>query len=345
MVSFVLRFVAWGIRWILATFFFLLVMAASGYYVFNETLSGGQHVPVPDIQGMPIDKATLLLAERGLELGKQVQVPHPSLPKYSVISQRPAPGKIVRTGRKVYPTVSMGADYMRAPDLTNKSLKDASAELAQSNFRMGSVARIPHKTPRDTVLAQDPPPGATLPGQGSISLLVSGGSDQRNAFMPDIRGLSVQQMLAILAPYNVTPVPREVLMEDAPVDVVLSQNPAPNAPIVDGQAISYDVRPSGNIAIPDARYKTDVYHPMDFDWDEGDVRVDLLDLRGNRQTVWPPQTPSTGQPPRHYAAGQRLKIPVTYVQEATVEVYYKDKLVESYYLAGGAEPVKRRSAL
>jgi len=344
-VSFGLRFVAWGIRWTLATIFFMGVMAAAGYYVFTETLAGGQHVTVPNIEGMPITKVAYLLADQGLELGQQTQVPHPSIPKYCVITQRPAAGRVVRMGRKVYPTVSMGADFLQTPDLLNKTLEDARKELAQSSFRMGTVARIPSNTPRDLVLAQDPPPGADLADQGNIHLLVSGGSAQPSAFMPDLRGLSVQQVLAMLAPYNVTLVPSEVDLPDAPVDVVLNQNPPPNTVIAEGQVVTYQVKPSGAVEIPDARYKTTVIHPMDMDFDQGDVRVDLLDLRGNRQTVWPPPTLETTELPQHYAAGSQIKIPVTYVQEATVEVYFKDTLVESYYLAGGAEPIKRRITL
>ncbi len=340
-----LRFIAWGIRWAIATVFFLAVMAGTGYYVFTETLQGGAHVTVPNIEGMPITKVAFLLAEQGLELGQQTQVPHPSIPKYHVVSQRPAAGRVVRTARKVYPTVSMGADFLETPDLLNKPLEDARRELAQSSFRMGTVARIPNSAPRDTVLAQDPPPGAELADQGSIHLLVSGGGEERNAFMPDIRGLSVQQVLAMLAPYGVTLVPNEVDVPDVPVDVVLNQNPAPNTIISEGQIVTYDVKPSGAVEIPDARYKTTVSHRIDFEWDQGDVRVDLLDLRGNRQTVWPPPAADPEAQPQHYAAGAQINIPVTYVQEATVEVYYQDKLVESYYLSGGAEPMTRRTTL
>ena len=181
--------------------------------------------------------------------------------------------------------------------------------------------------------------------QGNIHLLVSGGGEQPSAFMPDLRGLSVQQVLAMLAPYNVTLVPSEIDLPDVPIDVVLNQNPPPNTVIAEGQIVTYQVKPSGAVDIPDARYKSTVAHPMEMDFDQGDVRVDLLDLRGNRQTVWPPPTADVSELPQHYAAGSLIKIPVTYVQEATVEVYFKDTLVESYYLAGGAEPVKRKTTL
>ena len=330
---------AWCIQWTLATFFFVLVMAGAGYYVFMEALDGGQYVTVPSIEGMPITKASLLLAEQGLELGKPTQVPHPSVPKDHVITQRPAAGRVVRTGRKVYPTTSTGADFLRAPDLLNKTLEDARRELAQSHFRMGTVARIPHRSVRDTVLAQDPPPNAELPNQGSIHLLASAGDERQGVFMPDIRGMRVESVLDILSPLGVFVAPNEVDTPGAPTDVVLNQTPPPNALVQEGQIVSYDVKPSGAVDLPDARYEAEVRHQMAFEFAEGDVRVDLLDRQGNRRKVWPLEE----QPLRRYAAGSVIRIPVTYVEEATVEVYYRNNLVESYYLAGGAEPVQRRS--
>ncbi len=156
---FILRFAAWSIQWTVATVFFLLVMAGAGYYVFMEALDGGQHVTVPNVVGLPITEASFLLAERGLELGKQEQVTHPTVPKYHVIAQRPDAGRVVRTGRKVYPVVSMGTPFLTAPSYVKKALNDARQEITESRFRVGTVARIPHKSPRDTIIAQDPPPG------------------------------------------------------------------------------------------------------------------------------------------------------------------------------------------
>lgn len=331
---------AWSIQWSVAMLVFLLVMAGAGYYVFMNALGGGQHVIVPNIVNLPITEASLLLTGKGLELGRQEQVPHPTIPKYYVIAQRPEAGRVVRTGRKIYPTVSMGTQFLSTPNLLNKPLNDTRQEINEARFRLGTVARIPHKTPRDTVIAQDPPPGENIPNQGSINLLVSAGTERRSAFMPDLRGMNVQNVANLLSSYGVVLIPNIVDIPGALEDVVLNQDPAPDTLIYEGQVITYDVKPSGAVALPDARYQAEVRHVLDYDWYDRDVRVEVIDRSGNRKVVWAKPPVYDEQSRRTYVAGSAIRIPVTYLGEITVEIYINNVLVESYYVAEGAAPVK-----
>lgn len=319
-------------------------MAGAGYYVFMVALSGGQHVPVPQITGLPITEASFLLAEQGLELGKQTQVAHPSVPKYHVIAQRPDAGRVVRTGRKVYPTVSMGASYTTAPDLTGKTLEDARREINQSRFRLGSVARIPGAQPRDTVLAQDPPAGRGLASQGYIHLLISDVSGEGTGdFLPDIVGKSVDEARELLEPYGLILVPNVVDIPGARVDTVLRQDPPADAIIHRGDYVTYDVKPSGLVTIPDTRHQAEVRHEMTFNWAGRDVRVDLVDRRGNRQTVFSKPPLFDEQSRATYDAGAAIILrDISYVGEAWVEIYVDGARVDSYYLKDGAQPVRGR---
>ena len=92
-IAFLFLFSWWLMRWSVATVLLLAVMAGAGYYVLNETLRGGTHVEIPDVTLRPITEAYYLLASKGLESGEQKMVPDNHVPKYCVISQRPAPGK------------------------------------------------------------------------------------------------------------------------------------------------------------------------------------------------------------------------------------------------------------
>jgi len=328
---FVVRFVGWGIQWSIATAFFILVMAGAGYYVFNFALSTGAPVTVPDILDLPINEASLVVAERGLEIGKQVRIPHPNIPKDRVISQRPEPGRVVRQGRKVYPTVSMGNDVITAPSLVKIPLDTARRQIAESRFRLGSVARIPSDLPRDIVIAQDPPAGRGIPNQGSISLLVSGGDQRGQAYMPDIRGMNVQDVLRILAPLGLKPNPREVDLPGAKTDTVLNQEPAPDTPVYPGQVVSYEVKMATTVpAAPVAATKETVRHVMPSDWYASTVRVDVIDKDGKRQTVWRKEPDSSEQARTTYVAGSAIRIPVAYAGQATVEVYVDGQLSKSY---------------
>jgi hypothetical protein len=120
--------------------------------------------------------------------------------------------------------------------------------------------------------------------------------------------------------------------------VVLNQEPPPDTLIYAGQLVTYDVKASGGLDLPDARQEAVVRHQVPYDWYNMEVRVDLIDRLGNRQTVWTRPPLYDEQARQTYTAGKIIRIPVTYIDEATVEIYMDGELVESYYLSGGAEP-------
>lgn len=342
-VYFIVHFVAWCIQWSLVLVVFLLVMIGSGYYTYTYVLKGGGHVSVPNVVDRPITEAALLLTERGLELGKQVQAPHPTIPKYYVIAQRPSAGRIAREGRRINVVVSRGQDYLRTPDVTGKILDDARREIVASRFRVGSLARIPQDLPRDMVISQDPPPGGELADQGEIHLLVSAGSERPSALMPDLRGLPISEIEEALQGFEVTLVPNEVDIPGATPDVVLAQSPAPDTLIYQNHVISYDFVPSKSEetegeAAP--RYEATVRHQMFYDWYGREVRVDVVDRMGNRQTVWSKKPEFDAAAQRTYVTGTAIRVPVVYTVEAVVEVYVDGIPEASYMLKDGNPPIK-----
>ena len=339
-VFFLLRFAAWCMQWSIALVVFLLVMAGAGYFVYTVALEGGQHVSVPNVVDIPITDAAFLLTREGLELGRQSPVSHPTAPKYYIIAQRPSAGRVVREGRAVNVVVSMGQDYLHAPDLTGKTLEDARREITAARFRVGSLARVPEDAPRDTVLSQDPPAGGELADQGEIHLLLSAGSGTPSALMPDLREVPVADVAKALEGFDVVLVAREVDIPDAAFDVILAQTPAPDTLIYPGQTVTYDYKPSVTGEAPSMRYEATVLHQMFYDWFGREVRVDVVDRMGNRQTVYSKDPAFDDGSKATYVSGAAIRVPVTYVMEATVEVYIDGNLEASYSLKEGNPPMK-----
>ena len=329
------------IQWSVATAFFILVMAVAGYVVYNEALAGGRHVEVPDIVDVPITEATLLLAERGLELGDQTPVSHPTVPAYHVISQRPESGRVVRSGRKVYPTVSLGADVKSAPEVVQMYLEDAQKTISGERFRVGSVARVPSERPRDWVLAQDPEPGRNMQTQGEINLLVSAGQEERSSFMPDLRGMTIEDALQEAAPLGLTMISREVDLPDARPGIVLDQDPPPDTRIYEGQKITYYVK-TGEVEPEEEpepqSYFADFRHEMPYDFYDREVRVDVVDETGGRSTLFTKPAAFDAQSRASQVAGSELRIQLSYSKEAMVEIYVDGRNVVSYYLRDGQNP-------
>lgn len=338
--AFEILFLWWLMRWSAATVFFLAVMAGSGYYVFNEALRGGAHVEVPDVSGRPITEASFLLASKGLELGEQKMLPDNRVPKYYVISQRPNAGKVVRTGRRVFLTVSAGTAALTPPNLVGKTLEKAEEELRKSSFGLGTVARLPHVSARDTILAQDPAPERMTPDGTRINLLVSDGFATRAFIMPDLVGKKVDEVLGILAPLNVKPVPNAVAMPDQPVDVVLDQMPPAGTILQEGDRVVYSVNPSGEVTMPDAqRWTQEIAYVVPNSWFEREVRIDTVDRNGVRTTLFPmEQHYVDGAPPR-FTSGYTIVIPpVSFIDKVSVEIYLDGQLAQSYTYEGDREP-------
>jgi len=339
-VFFLLRFVSWSMQWSIAMVVFVLVMAGAGYFVYTVALEGGRYVNVPNVVDMPITDAAFLLTEKGLELGRQSPVSHPTAPKYYIIAQRPSAGRVVREGRPVNVVVSMGQDYLHAPDLVGKHLEDARREITAARFRTGSLARVPDAAPRDTVLAQDPPAGGDLADQGEIHLLLSAGTGVASAMMPDLRNLPVAEVEKALENMGVVIVAQEVDIPDAATDVVLAQSPAPDTLIYQGQTVTYDYKPSAAGEAPSMQHEATVLHQMFYDWYGRTVRVDVIDRMGNRQTVYNKEPSFDDGSRATYVSGAAIRVPVTYVVEAMVEVYIDGNLEASYSLKEGNPPVK-----
>ena len=304
-------------------------MGTAGYYVFSRAVAGGEHVIVPNVVYTPITKAQFLLAEESLMIGKQTYYYTEEVPEYHVISQRPAAGEVVRAGRKVYLTVSSGRGEIEAPALVGRNLQDARTEIASSRLMAGTEARVPHDLPIDTVIAQEPLPKRVVNVGTEIHMLISSGPSSKNLIMPDITGASVQKMAELLAHLNVTFAPRIVNTGER-IDAALSQFPPAGTLVQKGQQVIYEVFPSGNIDIPGAETlrRVNAYYIVPESLVEHEIRVDILDKDGQRQTV---------AEPAMYKSGSRIAYNKLTSEDISIEFYLDGQKVRTFKYKKGED--------
>ena len=159
-------------------------MAGVAYYVFNQAVQGGKLVTVPEVTGMSITQAANVITQAGLELGAQRQVVTDKVPQYHVILQRPTPNTVVREGRKINLTVSQGLETVPMVNLVGAPVEDALASIENARFLSGSIARMPHSLPMNTVLAQEPAPMLQVEQGSEVHLLVSDGPKTTSYSVP-----------------------------------------------------------------------------------------------------------------------------------------------------------------
>lgn len=314
-------------------------MAFAAYFVFNEAVKGGGYVAVPDVVGLPVIKASHVLAEKGLEVGQQKHVVSDHFPEYHVMLQRPAAHKEVRSGRRISLTVSAGKKYEEAPDLVGKDLKAALDTLEGTRLLVGPIARMPYDAPRDLVLAQDPAPARGVPAGGEIRLLVSDGPVAQPLFMPSLVGRRLENALESLAGLNVNAIPYKVDRAWAEYDVVLAQEPDAGTLLYEQQVVKFDVRLLPTSSLPNAWRKVDVVYTVPNTSFSPHVRADVVDRHGKRRILFPlPKDFIDGSPPR-LEPGTRITIEVSFLEQATLEFYADGQLDRSYFYEGDAEPV------
>ncbi len=309
-------------------------MAGVSLYVFNQAAAGGSYVTVPDVSGLPVTRAANVLAEVGLELGKQNQVRNDRVPEYHVIVQSPRPGEVVRAGHKITLTISQGRQFESAPGFLGKKLQDALGEIESTRLVAGSIARIPDSRPADTILSQDPPPNKPVPVGGEIHLLVSSGPEKKSLMMPSLVGKSMEEAQLILANLNVQAEPFNVDRPGAEYEVVLDQNPEPGTLLTDGQKVTFDVRLRATSYLPNAKRRTIA------EWSVPDygrpvaVRVESSEDETDFVVRYPLPRDYVDGRPQPLAAQTLLRVDLKYANEATVRFYVEGSLHTTYYYQG-----------
>ena len=307
------------------------MMAAAGLYVFNTALAGGEYVTVPDITGLPVTEAMMVLSEAGLDAGRQTPIESEQVAPQHVVAQRPAADQVVRAGRKVYPTVSMGARRVQAPNVLFTRLEKARELLERNRMREGYISRIPHDAEADTVIAQEPPPDAWIGRGGTVNLLVSEGRGTGGSrFMPDIVGRSPAEVVELLTSLGLRSVVLEPADTSVPMDRVLEQDPPPGTLIESGHVVTYKVRRSGRADEQPRLREVQVDYTVPAELAAPTVQIDIVNKEGVRYTWFPAQT---------VQGGRQITGPVFIGDEVTIEFRLDGRRHLSYLYRGDADPV------
>ena len=202
-------------------------------------------VVVPAVAGLPESKALAVLD--GKRLVGAVRFEHSNtVERGRVVSSSPAERDTVRSGSKVVVTVSRGPTQVKVPDFTTMNEITASGEVE----RLGLVPRLERVNDEDAakgmVFRQSPAPGEVVGGSSVVKLTASLGPAPRG--VPDVAKLAIEGALFTLGragftlgaittqddptlPANAVirtePAAGEIRDRDTPVNVVVSNGPAP----------------------------------------------------------------------------------------------------------------------
>ena len=137
---------------------------------------GPQTVTVPDLIGMDIHAANVILEDNGLTKGMTSKTHDKSTQAGQVMGQVPVPGTLAERGTAVDLLTSLGNRPVELlmPHLEGDSMRDALLLLERSQLSMGQIEYVAEDDlPEDIVLKHDPPSGFPIPIGSLVNLTIN----------------------------------------------------------------------------------------------------------------------------------------------------------------------------
>jgi serine/threonine-protein kinase len=235
------RLLAWG-----AAGCVLVVAAASASFcVAYRAERRSSVVTIPDWTGK--ERMAAMAEARSLGLGFSVgdERHDPGVAADRVVAQDPAPGAVVRRGRSVRVTVSLGGETITIPSVIGHPARQAEAEIKRAGLAGGFEARIHDAdAPEGQVLDQAPSGGSLGAAGEPVHRLISDGPRTPRWVMPDLTGRSLRdvQDWITLCGFRAGPARKVPGTGKAP-GTVIGQLPLAGSPIARRDVVELSVAP------------------------------------------------------------------------------------------------------
>lgn len=218
---------------LVAAFLTGLALFHLGMLAFVRSGSEGR---VPDLVGLELDAARSRLEALDFVGAVEREEHSAEFGEGRVLEQRPTAGAVLRKGRKVWLTVSLGVRRAVVPNVAGLSYRQADIALGEEGFAKGTTIRLPHPdVPRGAVVAQDPPAGSAGVEGASVDLLVSLGPAPEVFVMPDLAGRPARDVEILLESHGVHVGTRTVMIDRSVLpSTVLEHDPPPGSRVETG---------------------------------------------------------------------------------------------------------------
>ncbi|HLR76450.1 MAG TPA: PASTA domain-containing protein [Balneolaceae bacterium] len=178
-----------GIAAVIAAFVLLLILFNSIIMPWYTNYEEG--LTVPNVTGIPIEKAKATLKADGLEYEVADRNTNELFPAGFVTDQQPRPAEIVKPDRKIYLTVNMKYHpTVEVPEVINLSFRSAKIQLQNSGLQVGSVSYESSRF-KNTVLRQSIKADEVVEKGTKVDLAIGDGLGDRMVAVPDIIGMEL----------------------------------------------------------------------------------------------------------------------------------------------------------
>lgn len=199
----------------------------------------GIQVTVPDLIGLSSTQARARLASYGLNLTEQDPRWDPKVPAGHIVFQNPGSGSKVKPNRTVYVVPSLGKRLYAVPDVRNRTLRQATLWIQQTDLVMGTITQETSEQVReDHIISQSPKPGIEVDSGSRIDLVVSTGPPREFVAIPNVVEMTLSNARRTLSALDlrIDNIRYESSTSYDP-DVVIGQDPEFGASIKRGSSV------------------------------------------------------------------------------------------------------------
>ena len=183
--------------WIVGVFILLVFILDS--FIMPWYVNEGGTLTVPSVVGVPEDTAKKILSSAHLEPKQGDIRADNKYPEGYVVFQNPPASQIVKSGRRVYLTISGGEQLVLVPSLKGRSIRDSKFALDRVGLRQGGISyQTSVEFPEGTIITQDLPPGSKVKKGSYIGITVSAGESVDSIFVPSLVGKTLSEAQKIL---------------------------------------------------------------------------------------------------------------------------------------------------
>ncbi|MEJ2354445.1 MAG: PASTA domain-containing protein [candidate division WOR-3 bacterium] len=213
-----------------------------GFLTENSTT-----IEIPDVENLELQKAEMILDEKGLKLIVEDERFHPTTKKDRVIYQKPAAGQKAEKGSAIRVVLSKGPNEnieegpeIVIPSVIGFDVNQAKVFLAEKGLSVGQVERRESEEDEDVVLGTIPEPGQKVTESVPIKLIVSSGGG--DVTVPNLRGKSEYRARLLLEESGLELGRRNYITSgEHAFDIVIRQSPEAGATIERGSKVDITV--------------------------------------------------------------------------------------------------------
>ncbi|WP_327430121.1 Stk1 family PASTA domain-containing Ser/Thr kinase [Streptomyces sp. NBC_01236] len=221
-----------------------------GKWAFEGKDAGNDSFKAPNFVSQTYDEAKRMAENRDLNLVRKNKACEDE-PKGSVCSQDPTAGTLVKKGDTINLVVSTGAPKVVVPNVTGKTLDEATSILGADKYQFRIKTKYEESTETENlVLKQNPELGAEVQKGSTITLTVA--KKKQQVTVPDVTGKTCDEATAQMTASKLVASCTEVETDDANlVGKVIQTSPQANA----------QADPNSTVTIQIGKAKTQVAVP------------------------------------------------------------------------------------